>query len=299
MIANRRSFLKYSSLFSCVPLFSHSISYAQHAETPGFYSVDEENNLYLSSSVFPYERTLLLSINQTLDNEFVYDPLSKVFSIGELTETENPSILIISAENDQPVLVIASTDTTNLENPKLHYLGKLTSETLDNQGKQLFKISDQLLCILAPTEQQKIKNPNLEFCLLIMDRFEKTLKVLSVEKENEKVVFKMDIIDNLTLPFNSTFHIIPKAVFDHKNHYFLIVDNSNQQHQYFRLSWDFDNCNYFFENVLTIEDNDNLGSNWNFRFSPISNSPKKMTNQKDKGDFFYFLKSRKLTPRFS
>ncbi len=286
MISNRRAFMKNTSLLSCLPFVTESL-FARATETQfkTFYSVDEKNNLYLMNSMFPYEKKLLLSVGEVLDNSSVYEQFSKVLNVGQLTNSENPYLIIVSVENGCPVLYFGETQVTNFENSAFCFVGKLSPETLDNSGQILFSPYDQLVCPLIPNDQEKLENPNLQLSLVMMDKYNRTYKVIALEKENNSANFKSFPIQDFQLSDHSSLHALPKFLLDDSNSCFLVIDSLGKQHKYMRLTKNQEDKFYTMENLLILDDNTYLHNNWAFRFSSILNK----NHTKNRGDHFHFI----------
>ena len=286
MFTNRRSFMKSSALLSCLPLASKSFfAEAQEQKLETFYSVDADNNLYLVNSAFPYEKKLLLSTGEVIGKSFVYESFCKVLNVGELTQSDNPYLIVASVADSSLVLHFLQSKIDSLENSTLHYAGKLNFETLDHKGVPVFHPYEQIACPLLPSDQEKQENPNLELFLVMFHRLERTYKIVSLEKENETLVFKSFPIQDMVLPVQASFHGLPSTLLGDSNPCFLVVDAESQQHQYLRLNKNPEDKFYTLENLLVLEDNTNLQKNWVFRFSPILDD----SDKDAQGDKFHFI----------
>ena len=286
MFLNRRTFMKQSSLLSCIPAASSSFfARAEESQLKTFYSVDENNNLYVVNFVFPYKKKLLLSVGQTIGQTSVYENFSKILSVKEFTNSDSPYLIILSIENNHLVLHFSTIQITSLEDATLSYVGKLSCEKLDDSNHSILSPYDQVVCPLVPTEQEILENPNLELFIMMFHRYERTFKIISLEKINDEVIFKSHPIQDFQLPYDASIHLLPKDVLNPFDFCFLVMDPLSKQHKYMRLVKNSEDKIYSIENLFTIEDNFYLQNNWVFRF-PAKLNEKSLGN---KGDQFFFV----------
>ena len=280
---SRRLFLKNSSFISCLPFVASLSLHAQELKTKLFYSLDENKNLYAVNSTFPYEKKLLLSVDECFGKNAVYQKFNSILNVGQITGSDNPYSVIVSLENGAPVLYFGKTQFTSLEDAKLSYVGKLSADALDASGNVIFSSTDIIVCPLVPTDAEKATNPSLELSLLVCDRWNRNLKIISLFQKDEIASFQSSSIPDFQLLENMSFHAFPKEILGCSNHCFLIVDGTSQQHRYVQLVQNEDNFNFSLENLYVLEDNSELQKNWNFRFSSFLN------DNENQGDKFHFI----------
>ena len=244
-----------------LPTFSLTASNKTNYEL----NFDDEKNLVLVKSEFPYEKKILLCPNQIYGNQATFFETDICVSVGKYNENDDFSYAILLSEFDDTIaLRVIKYNPSDFDKTSLEVVAEIKSKSDENQDDKTFTEKDILVFASFVDEQLQ---------MLFLNHENHTYKIIVLEKNN---AFSFYSIDNFTLPMGSSLSCLPADIFSEQNFCFILFNGITRSHDFIQLVKN--ENRYYFETLTSLQENMLLHPQWKFQFSALLYSANETNN---------------------